>query len=144
MPELAIAALAPATVQAKEALIRISDLRLRTFIGFNDEEKAKRQDIVINLELTYQLHEGILQDRVSAALDYKLVTKKIIAHVEEGRFLLLEKLASDVLGICASDARVSRASVSIDKPHALRFADSVSVTLEYTTESDEATERKAS
>ncbi len=29
---------------------------------------------------------------VEKALDYKLVTKQVIAHVESGRFLLLEKL----------------------------------------------------
>jgi len=53
----------------------------------------------------------------------------MIGHVEHGRFQLLEKLASDLLTIAASSERVSHAKVRVDKPHALRFADSVSVTL---------------
>ena len=58
------------------------------------------------------------------------MTKKIIQHVEEGRFLLLEKLVADVLAICCEHSLVQFASVTIDKPHALRFADSVSITLQ--------------
>jgi hypothetical protein len=32
--------------------------------------------------------------------------------------------------ICSRDSAVTRAVVTVDKPHALRFADSVSLTLE--------------
>ena len=58
-----------------------------------------------------------------------MITKRIIHHIEQGRFNLLEKLASDLIGIATESERVSFAQVRIDKPHALRFADSVSVTL---------------
>ena len=34
-----------------EAKINISNLRLRTFIGFNPEEQAKQQDIIINADI---------------------------------------------------------------------------------------------
>ena len=53
----------------------------------------------------------------------------MIAHVEQGHFRLLEKLVADLLDILMSDERVLSANVRVDKPHALRFADSVSVTL---------------
>ena len=115
----------------KNAVINIRDLRLRTFIGFNPEEMEKMQDIVINIEIDYSINDSVLEDRVEAALDYKVITKKVIRHVEEGRFLLLEKLVSDVLLLCSDHPDVNRCRVSIDKPNALRFADSVSLTLEY-------------
>ena len=113
------------------AVIRISNLRLRTFIGFNPEERAKQQDVVINVEIHHTVKPGALQDDVSAALDYKLISKAIIRHVEGGQFLLLEKLVNDLLEICTQDPAVQRALITVDKPHALRFADSVSLTLEY-------------
>lgn len=113
------------------ATIRISNLRLRTLIGFNPEERDKKQDVVVNVEITCAVPVSVLADEVQGALDYKTITKKVIAHVEEGRFLLLEKLVADVLGICCEDQRVRRARVTVDKPHALRFADSVSLTLEH-------------
>ena len=75
---------------------------------------------------------GVLQGVPGAdALNYKTITKKIISTVENGRFLLLEKLVGDVLDICAEPAEVTKARVTVDKPHALRFADSVSLTMEY-------------
>ena len=115
----------------KVATIRIHNLRLRTLIGFNPEERLKKQDIVVNAEIAYALADGVFDDRVEEALNYKTITKAIIELVEGGQFLLLEKLVGDVLAICTADASVQQASVTIDKPHALRFADSVSLTLEY-------------
>ena len=112
------------------AIIKVTNLRLRTFIGFNDEEKQKQQDIIINFDIHYQADALCLNDKVENALDYKFITKKVIQHVEEGRFLLLEKLVADVVEICCEHEQVTYACVTIDKPHALRFADSVSLTLE--------------
>jgi D-erythro-7,8-dihydroneopterin triphosphate epimerase len=113
------------------AIIRITNLRLRTYIGFNPEERAKQQDVVINVEIHHQTTAAALNDEVEHALDYKVITKEIIRHVESGKFLLLEKLVHDLVGICSQDPAVTRAVVTVDKPHALRFADSVSLTLSY-------------
>jgi len=116
---------------SKRATINIKNLRLRTFIGFNPEEMEKKQDVVINIEIAYRIHEAVLEDEVDQALNYKSVTKAVIQHVEQGRFLLLEKLVAEVLDICSDHRDVIASRVTIDKPHALRFADSVSLTLEY-------------
>ena len=117
------------------ATIRIKDLRLRTYIGFNPEDKVKKQDVVINLEITYRLPGKVLEDHVDDALNYKTITKGVIEHVENGRFLLLERLVADVLAICSGHPAVTHACVTIDKPHALRFADSVSLSMECRPES---------
>jgi D-erythro-7,8-dihydroneopterin triphosphate epimerase len=58
-----------------------------------------------------------------------VITKAIIALVESGRFHLLEKLCADVLREIMANPLTTFALVTIEKPHALRFADSVSVTL---------------
>ena len=121
-------------MKVSNAIINISNLRLRTYIGFNPEEREKKQDVVINVEINYSLNESVLDDQVQYALNYKDITKQIIKHVEEGHFLLLEKLVADVLEICSDDNSVNYARVTIDKPHALRFADSVSLALEYRAE----------
>ncbi len=112
------------------AVINITNLRLRTYIGFNPEEQEKLQDIIINAEIHYPANKLCLEDKVENALNYKDINKQIIHYVEQGRFLLLEKLVSDVLAICCEHDWVTYARVKIDKPHALRFADSVSLSLE--------------
>jgi len=121
----------PAEQQPSSAIINIRNLRLRTLIGFNPEERVKKQDVVLNIEINYSIDSGVLQDNIEEALNYKIITKKVIEYVEQGQFLLLEKLVSDVLAICSEHPGVRFARVTVDKPHALRFADSVSLTLEY-------------
>ena len=116
------------------ASIQVKNLRLRTFIGFNPEEKIKQQDVIINIEIDYLLDPAVLNDEVSEALNYKTITKKVIRLVEGGKFLLLEKLVSDVLEVCSDHPSIERSRVTIDKPHALRFADSVSLAMTYQSE----------
>ena len=113
------------------AVINVRNLRLRTYIGFNPEERIKQQDVVINIEIKYTINKGVLNDQVGDALNYKVITKNVIKHVENGHFLLLEKLVADVLAICTEHPAITHTRVMIDKPHALRFADSVSLTMDY-------------
>ncbi len=115
-----------------EAKINISNLRLRTFIGFNPDEKTKQQDVIVNAEIHYRADAAFISDDQDDALNYKNITKRMIHHIENGHFHLLEKLAADLLAIASDSEQVSYAEVRVDKPHALRFADSVSVTLSAT------------
>lgn len=113
------------------ATIKIKNLRLRTFIGFNEEERVKKQDIVINVEMRYDAGASTETDAVDDACNYKVLTKSIIELVENTSFNLLEKMAADILGLIKREQKIIDAWVEIDKPHALRFADSVSLRMEY-------------
>ena len=121
---------APSGIE-RAATIRVRGLRLRTYIGFNDEEREKKQDVVIDIEIKYRVPAGVFEDEVGDALNYRTITKRVIRLVEDGRFLLLEKLVADVLEVCSDHPDIIRSEVTIQKPHALRFADTVSLTLEY-------------
>lgn len=113
----------------KEMVIRIKNLRLRTIIGINPDERAKQQDIVINARFAFDGTRAATSDRVEDSLDYKAIKLALIDHVESSACRLLEKLVSDLVDIIMARTPVLWAAVEIDKPHALRFADSVSVEL---------------
>ncbi len=113
------------------AIIRVKDLLIRTYIGFNPEELVNKQDVVINLEIETDIPEAALEsDEPDGIFDYKTVTKRVISLVQEGRFKLLEVLTKNILDLIMEDERVQRARVEVDKPHALRFAESVSLEME--------------
>ncbi|RBP32479.1 D-erythro-7,8-dihydroneopterin triphosphate epimerase [Marinobacter pelagius] len=114
----------------KQARVRIKNLLLRAYIGIKEEEINNQQDVVINVELTYDAGDAIHQNAIEAALNYRTITKQIIAHVDGNRFALLERLTHEVLSIVMEHGAVQWAQVEIDKPHALRYAESVSVCLE--------------
>lgn len=107
------------------------NLRLRTFIGIKEEEIANRQDIVINVVIHYPADKARASEDINDALNYRTITKNIIQYVENNRFSLLEKLTQDVLDIARDHHWVTYAEVEIDKLHALRYADSVSMTLSW-------------
>jgi D-erythro-7,8-dihydroneopterin triphosphate epimerase len=110
--------------------VKIKNLRLRTIVGIFPEERENLQDVIINAAIRFDAGPAVATDQIGDTLDYKSLAKKIIQHVETSRFFLLEKLARSVLDLMMEDPRVKKASVEIDKPHALRFADSVSCTAE--------------
>lgn len=104
---------------------------LRTYIGFNPEELLNKQDVVINLEIEAAIPvEALEVDEPDGIYDYKVITKKIITFVQDGRFKLLEALTKNLLEMIMEDERVKWAKVEVDKPHALRFAESVSFEME--------------
>ena len=111
------------------AKVQISDLLLRTIIGTHDWERKKKQDVIINLTFDYNCKKCCVSDALEDTVDYKTLTKKIIEEVEGSSFFLLEKLTDFVLKIVMENKKIERASVRIEKPHALRFARSVSVEL---------------
>lgn len=110
--------------------IHIKDLLLRTIIGIKPDERANKQDVLINITL-YTDHTAAGQsDDIADAVNYRTITKEIIALVEGSGFNLVEKMAVEINKICLRDARVSRAVVTVEKPGALRFARSVGVTVD--------------
>lgn len=111
------------------ARIRVKDLRLRTYIGIKQEEILNQQDVVINLTILYPSVEAVRDNDIEHALNYRTITKAIIQHVEDHRFALLERLTQEILDLIMHNEAVSYAEVEVDKPHALRFAESVSITL---------------
>ncbi len=113
------------------AKIRVKNLLLRTYIGFNPDELVNKQDVVINIEIEASISsEALTADEPDGIYNYKVITKRIIAYVQDGHFKLLEVLTSNLLDMIMEDERVTYAKVEVDKPHALRFAESVSYEME--------------
>lgn len=118
-----------AQLQAGMARIRIKDLSVRTFIGIKEDEILNKQDVLINLTILYPAVEAVRDNDIDHALNYRTITKAIIQHVEGNRFALLERLTQELLDLVMVNPAVCYAEVEVDKPHALRFAQSVSITL---------------
>lgn len=111
--------------------IRVKNLLIRTYIGFNPDELINKQDVIINIEIETDIPESAMEaDEPHNILDYKTITKKVIALVQEGRFKLLEVLTKNILDLVMESDKVKWAKVEVDKPHALRFAESVSLEME--------------
>ncbi len=117
-----------------EDRIEINDLLLRGIVGINDWEREKKQDILINIVLFTDLHAAASSDDIAMTVNYRTLTKKVIDHVEASARFTVEALAGDVARLCLAEPGVGRVRVRVEKPGALRFARSVAVEIERTSQ----------
>ncbi len=114
--------------------IVIKDLLLRGIIGINEDERVNKQDILINLTLFSDIRKAAASDNISDAVNYRTITKRIIKHIEESSDFLVEKLVSDIAELILMEFNVEKAIVRVEKPGALRFAQSVGIEITRTRE----------
>ena len=113
-----------------EDRIYVKDLLLRCIIGLNDWEREKKQDVLVNLTLYTDMRRAGETDSPDDILNYRSITKDVIAYVERSEHYLVEALAAAIARICVVDHEASRTVVNVQKPGALRFARSVGVEIE--------------
>jgi len=107
--------------------ILIKDLLVRGILGINDWEREAPQDILVNLVLFADLRRAGFSDDIADTVNYRTVTKQILALVEKSTRYTVEALATDIANVCLADPLVTRVQVRLEKPGALRFARSVGV-----------------
>ncbi|MFO7683769.1 MAG: dihydroneopterin aldolase [Chloroflexota bacterium] len=114
--------------------ILIKDLLLRGIIGINPDERVNKQDILINMVIFADIRKAAASDDIADAVNYKSITKRLIAHVEQSSDMLVEKLVTDLARLVITEFGVERVQVRLEKPGALRFAQSVGIEIERTKE----------
>ena len=113
--------------------IIIKDLLMRGIIGINPDERVKRQDILVNLVLYADIGRAAASDDIDDAVNYKTISKQVIERVENGADFLVEKLVVDIARMILTDYPVvQKVMVRVEKPGALRFAQSVGIEIERT------------
>ena len=108
-------------------LIYIKDLRLQTIIGIFGWEREVRQEVSIDLEMTFDCKRAAKTDAIKDAIDYKKITKGIIKFVEESEFQLQETLAEGIADLVKNEYKVDSLKLRVSKPGALRHAEDVGV-----------------
>ncbi len=110
--------------------IHITDLVVPGIVGIKPDERVNPQDVRINATLWVDTRPAAASDDIADAVNYRTVTKAMIAHVEAGDPMLVERLVSELAAIAlGSDERVKEVEVTVEKPGALRHADSVGITI---------------
>lgn len=105
----------------------IEDLRVDTVIGIYEWERRIRQTVRFDLEMDFDIRAAAAGDDIDRTLDYKAVSKRVIAFVEAAEFRLVETLAERVAALILDEFDVPRVTVTADKHYALRGAGGVGV-----------------
>jgi 7,8-dihydroneopterin aldolase/epimerase/oxygenase len=108
----------------------IEDLRIETVIGIYDWERKIRQVVALDLEMAFDNRKPAASDRIEDTLNYKAVSKRLIAFVESSSFQLVETLAERCAEIVRSEFGVSWLRLKLSKPGAVRGSKAVGVVIE--------------
>lgn len=110
--------------------IHIKDLSVPGIIGINPDERINRQDVLVNATLWVDTRPAAASDDIADAANYRTITKALIAHIEQGEPMLVERLVQELVDICFDlEPRVERVEMTVEKPGALRHARSVGITI---------------
>jgi len=110
--------------------IIIKNLLARGIIGVNDWERNRPQNILINITMFADTRPAAQTDHVDDCINYSTMSKRVLAHAESVNRLTVEALANDLARICLEEKRVQKVIVRVEKPGAVRFAESVGVEIE--------------
>ena len=115
--------------------IHIRDLLVSGILGINPDERVNPQGILVNATLWADTRRAAGSDDIDDAVNYRTITKQLIAPIEHGEPMLVERLAAELVEICfESDERVTAVELTVEKPGALRHARSVGITINRTRE----------
>ena len=118
--------------------IAIRGLRVRCILGAREQERVREQEVVISLVLRGDLAAVGRSDDLRDAVDYAVVSAEVRDLVARSRYYLVEALAEAVGALALRDTRIASVTVTVEKPGAVRDADSVAVTITRTQPDREA------
>jgi len=111
-------------------VVFIEDLRIETVIGIYDWERKIRQTVALDLEMAFDNTKPAASDKIADTLDYKAVSKRLIAFVEGAHFELVETLAERCAAIVRDEFGVAWLRLKLSKPGAVTGSKAVGVMIE--------------
>ena len=111
-------------------IVFIEALEVETVIGIYDWERNIRQKVVLDIEIAFDNRKPAASDKIEDTVNYKSVSKRLIAFIEASRFELVETLAEQCAAIIRDEFGVPWVRLKLSKPGAVTGAKSVGVTIE--------------
>ena len=105
----------------------IKDFIIEEIIGFYKHEKEKKQKIIFNIVL--DIDQSSLPDEkdIKSIVDYEKITNKLENLTKSKKYNILESFAEDSFKEIFEDKRIDSVTIKIEKPEAIKNAESVGV-----------------
>lgn len=96
-------------------LVLLRGLRVMAYCGVLDEEQQRKQPFEIDLDVSADLVEAGASDDLNHTVNYGALGDQIQAHIDNGRWALLEKLATEIADVVLADPRATAVTVELRK-----------------------------
>ena len=105
----------------------IKDFIIQEIIGIHEHEKTKKQKIKFNIVVNVNQNTVPNEKDIKSIVDYEKITNKLENLVKNKKYNFLESLAEDSFKEIFEDKRINSVKIKIEKPDAIKNADSVGV-----------------
>ena len=111
-------------------IVFIEALEIETVIGIYDWERNVRQKVVLDIEMAFDNRKPAASDKIEDTVNYKAVSKRLIAFIEASSFELVETLAEGCAAIVRDEFGVPWVRLRLAKPGAVTGSKAVGVVIE--------------
>lgn len=105
----------------------IKDFIVQEIIGIHEHEKIKKQKIKLNIVLDVDQNTIPNEKDIKSIVDYEKITNKLENLTKNKKYNFLESLAEDSFKEIFEDKRINSVKIKIEKPEAIKNAESVGV-----------------
>jgi dihydroneopterin aldolase len=114
--------------------IFLSSLSIECVVGIWEWERRVKQTVIIDLEMAADIRKAASTDRIEDTIDYKKVSKRLLAFVGDSQFHLVETLTERIAELIVTEFGVTWVKVRLNKRGAIRGARDVGIEIERRTE----------
>jgi len=107
--------------------ILIKNFIIQEIIGIHEHEKIKKQKIKFNIVIDVDQNVLPNEKDIKSIVDYEKITNNLKNLVKNKKYNFLESLAEDSFKEIFEDKRINSVKIKIEKPEAIKNADSVGV-----------------
>lgn len=111
-------------------IIFLRDVHIDTLIGIFDWEREAKQTLIFDLEMAFDCEAAAQSDDIYDALNYKAVYDRLVEFVQQSEFLLIEKLAGEIIKLIQLEFGVSWVKLTVNKKGAVGANINVGVIME--------------
>ena len=105
----------------------IKDFIIEEIIGIHQHEKIRKQKIKFNIVLDVNQNSLPNEKDIKSIVDYEKITNKLENLTKSKKYNFLESLAEDSFKEMFEDKRINSVTIKIEKPEAIKNAESVGV-----------------
>jgi len=105
----------------------IKNFIIEEIIGIHEYEKIKKQKIKFNIVLDISQSTTPNEKNIKSIVDYEKITNKLENLTKNKNYNFLESLVEDSFKEIFEDKRINSATIKIEKPEAIKNAESVGV-----------------
>ena len=107
--------------------VLIKDFIINEIIGIHEHEKINKQKIIFNIVIDVNQNTLPNENDLESVVDYEKITNKLKNLTKNKKYNFLESLAEDSFKEIFEDKRINSVKIKIEKPDAIKNANSVGV-----------------